>query len=125
MNTKPLLSAIPAVVAVLGACTIAPSIPETLQPGDSAVLAMVVPAKGVQIYECRASTKAAGSYEWAFVAPDADLMDMGGKVIGRHGAGPYWQATDGSRVVATVKARADAPNGAIPWLLLSATSKGP
>ena len=65
--------------------------------------------------------------EWTFVAPDADLFDAHGMPIGHHGAGPYWQAADGSRVVGTVKARADAPNpganpGAIPWLLLTTKS---
>ena len=123
MNTKPLLSYVPAVFLALGACTTTHPIPDTLDPGASSTLAMVVPAKGVQVYECRAG-KGAG-YEWAFVAPDADLMDASGKVIGRHGAGPYWQAADGSRVVASVKARSDAPNGAIPWLLLASKDAGP
>jgi hypothetical protein len=79
---------------------------------------MVVPAKGVQIYECR-DTK------WVFVAPEADLYDTSGRRIGRHYAGPNWEAADGSRIVAAVKSRADAPQaGAIPWLLLSAKSVG-
>jgi hypothetical protein len=77
-----------------------------------------VPAKGVQIYECRGE-------KWAFVAPDADLFDASGKPIGRHYAGPHWEAADGSKVVASVKSRADAPAAnAIPWLLLSAKSVG-
>jgi hypothetical protein len=87
---------------------------------------MVVPAKGVQIYECRTKAGANGVYEWAFVAPDAELFDARGKPIGRHGAGPYWEAADGSRIVGSVKARADAPAaGAIPWLLIEAKSAGP
>jgi hypothetical protein len=46
--------------------------------------------------------------------------------IGRHGAGPYWQARDGSRVVGTVQARSDAPTtSAIAWLLLTTKSTGP
>ncbi len=37
-----------------------------------------------------------------------------------------WQSADGSRVVGTVKARADAPApGSIPWLLLATKSSGP
>ena len=61
-----------------------------------------------------------------FVAPEADLYDERGNLIGRHYAGPTWQATgDGSKVVGTVKTRADAPeSGAIPWLLLSTKSVG-
>ena len=85
---------------------------------DDETVAFIAPAKGVQIYECRNS-------EWAFVAPAADLFDTNGKKIGRHSAGPQWEAEDGSRVVGTVKARADAPaEGAIPWLLLNARSVG-
>lgn len=48
---------------------------------------------------------------------------------GTHGAGPFWQALDGSKVNGSVKARADAPAGtgsagAIPWLLLATESTG-
>ena len=42
--------------------------------------------------------------------------------MGKHYAGPTWESDDGSKVVGTVKARADAPApDAIPWLLLAAT----
>ena len=108
----------------LAACASDPIIPDTLNPGPNETLAMVVPAKGVQIYECRAK-KDASAFEWAFVAPDAELFDARGNQIGRHGAGPYWQANDGSRVVGTLKARADAPvAGSVPWLLLSTKGTG-
>ena len=64
-------------------------------------------------------------YEWVFVAPEAELFDRQGRRFGEHGAGPYWQAADGSKVVGTVKARADAPVAdAIPWLLLGVRSVG-
>jgi hypothetical protein len=100
-------------------------VPEALRLTATEALSTTVGARGVQIYECRAR-KDGGGYEWAFVAPDADLLDAQGRAIGHHGAGPYWQAADGSRVVGTVKARADAAApGAIPWLLLSTKSSGP
>ena len=52
-------------------------------------------------------------------------LDGRGNPIGKHGAGPYWQALDGSRTLGTAKARADAPNAdAIPWLLLAARPDG-
>jgi hypothetical protein len=93
-------------------------VPESLRPGANESLAQIVPAKGVQIYECRDGS-------WAFVAPDAELFDAAGKKIGTHYAGPHWEAADGSKVVASVKARADAPQAAsIPWLLLGAKSVG-
>jgi hypothetical protein len=101
------------------------STPAELAPGANESLAMVVPAKGVQIYECRARQDGAG-YDWVFVAPEAVLLDADGRRIGLHGAGPFWQASDGSRIVGTVKQRAGAPvEGAIPWLLLETKAVGP
>jgi hypothetical protein len=115
-----------AICLAASACTSAMRVPDALEPGAGAALAMVVPAKGVQIYECRVKKEDPAAYEWAFVAPDAELFDSRGNVIGRHGAGPYWEAADGSRVTGKVMARADAPApGAIPWLLLSTTNAGP
>jgi hypothetical protein len=108
-----------AVIVLLAAgCATPVAVPESLSPGANESLAMVVPAKGVQIYECR-------DRKWVFVAPDAELFDAKGKRIGKHYAGPVWEANDGSRVAAAVKSRADAPApGSIPWLLLSAKSVG-
>ena len=100
-------------------------VPDKLKPGANAALAIIVPAKGVQIYECRARKDQVGGYEWAFVAPEADLFDARGNRTGRHYAGPHWEATDGSKIMGTVKERADAPVAdAIPWLLLTAKSVG-
>lgn len=97
-------------------------VPQALAPDANESLAMVVPARGVQIYKC--ATKGTNA-EWAFVAPDAELFDTQGKLIGRHGAGPHWEALDGSKVNASVKARADAPDKRdIPWLLLAAKNTG-
>jgi len=102
------------------------SVPDKLRTGANESLAIVVPAKGVQIYECRMKKDRSGAYEWAFVGPEAALYDRRGNPIGRHYAGPHWESTDGSKVLAKVKAHADAPaHGAIPWLLLEARSVGP
>jgi hypothetical protein len=103
----------------------AAQVPDKLNPGAGESLAMIVPAKGVQIYECRARKDQAGGYEWAFVAPEADLFGAGGNRIGRHYAGPHWEATDGSKILGALKERADAPAAdAITWLLLAAKSVG-
>ena len=100
------------------ACASTVPVPDSLNPGANESLARVVPAKGVQIYECRDA-------KWVFVAPEAELFDRAGKKIGTHYAGPHWEAADGSKVVGAVKARADAPAaGNIPWLLLGAKSVG-
>jgi hypothetical protein len=101
-------------------------VPAKLNPGPNESLALIVPAKGVQIYECRAKKDQANQYEWAFVAPEADLFDARGTKIGKHYAGPNWESTDGSKIAGTLKERADAPRSdAIPWLLLTSKSAGP
>lgn len=100
-------------------------VPDKLKPGANESLATIVHAKGVQIYECRSRKDQPGDYEWAFVAPEAELFDATGNRIGRHYAGPSWEAADGSKIQGTPKERADAPAAdAIPWLLLSAKSAG-
>ena len=100
-------------------------VPAKLRPAASESLAVIVAAKGVQIYECRAQKGQADQYEWAFVAPEADLFDARGGKVGIHYAGPHWEAADGSKIVGTTKERADAPQAdAIPWLLLTAKSVG-
>jgi hypothetical protein len=66
-------------------------------------------ATGVQIYQCKASAKDPSRYTWIYQEPKADLSDGSGKNIGRHYAGPTWEADDGSKVVAEVVARVDAP----------------
>ena len=113
--------------ALLSACANtqdAAAMPDAIKAGRGERLAMVVPAKGVQIYECRRK-KDGDAFEWAFVAPDAELFDARGNLIGLHNAGPAWVANDGSRVTGKVMAKADAPDTAsIPWLLLEAKNAG-
>lgn len=101
----------------------ASTIPEQLRAPPSQVLATQVHASGVQIYECRPSKGDATRFEWTFRAPEADLSDRTGKIVGKHYAGPTWEAKDGSKVVAEVIARDNGPDpAAIPWLLLRTTS---
>lgn len=101
-------------------------VPDKLKPGANESLAMIVAAKGAQIYECRSRKDQTGDYEWAFVAPEADLFDAGGNRIGLHYAGPQWESADGSKILGTVKEHADASTAdAIQWLLLTAKSVGP
>lgn len=121
-----LLAATAALALALAACAASPPapLPAVLAPGAGEVLLTTVTARGVQIYECRASASA--GTEWTFVAPEADLLDATHQMIGSHGAGPFWQARDGSRVIGMVKQRVDAPAaGTIPWLLLTTHASGP
>lgn len=113
------------VALMLAACASPPAVdwPAVLAPAPQQAWLMTAPARGVQIYECRAG---ASGPAWTFVAPEADLFDTAGRPIGTHGAGPFWQARDGSRVEGTLAARADAPSAdAIAWLLLNTRDAGP
>jgi Protein of unknown function (DUF3455) len=118
-----------AVLSVVAACTGMPPaapVPDALKPGAYESAMATLAARGVQIYECRAKKDDARATEWAFVAPEAELFDASGRLAGKHYAGPHWESLDGSKVLGSTKARADAPRpDAIPWLLLTATSVGP
>jgi len=101
-------------------------VPVKLKPSADESLVMIVAAKGVQIYECRAKKDPSGDYEWAFVAPEAELFDAAGSRIGKHYAGPTWESNDGSKIAGTVTESAAAPEAAsIAWLLLAAKPFGP
>jgi hypothetical protein len=76
--------------------------------------------KGVQIYTCKAAN---GSYVWTFKAPEATLSDARGRVIGKHFAGPSWQAEDGSLVVGEPISVSPSPDaGAVAWIVMRAKS---
>ncbi len=78
-------------------------------------------AIGVQIYECKQSDKGPA---WTFVAPEADLFDLNGKLVGKHYAGPSWESDDGSKIVGSLKARAESTRaGAIAHLLVATRSE--
>jgi hypothetical protein len=99
-------------------------VPAALVPSGELPVERIA-ARGVQIYACRAKAGTASAAEWVFVAPDATLFDAQGAVTGTHYAGPHWEAADGSKIIGSVKARADAAEAsAVPWLLLSARSVG-
>jgi len=119
-----------ALTGLLAACASTPAptlpVPDALKPAASEAPMGAVAARGVQIYECRAKKDNPSAAEWAFVAPEADLLDGYGRKVGKHYAGPQWESIDGSKIAGSVKSRADAPQtGAIPWLLLTTKSVGP
>jgi hypothetical protein len=114
--------------AVAAGCTssngaMAPQVPASLAVPSDQVLLRVVRAAGVQIYECGADQDAPLLYAWRFAAPEAELFDQSGHKVGRHYAGPTWEASDGSRVTGTVAAQYGGPDpNAIAWLLLRVKS---
>jgi len=100
-------------------------VPQEIAPASNQKLEMVLVAKGVQIYRCDRKPEAPAGFEWSLQAPDAILRDVAGKYLGKHYAGPTWEAEDGSKVVGTINARRDASErGAIPWLRLATRSTG-
>jgi len=74
-------------------------------------------ALGVQIYRWSGTN-------WVFIAPEATLFadSCYAREVGIHYAGPTWEANDGSKVVGARIAGCTPERGAIPWLLLGATS---
>ena len=99
-------------------------VPDTLQPADAHHTVAALSATGVQIYVCKRDGD--NPLAWAFKAPQADLYDAAGKLVIKHGAGPSWEAADGSRITGKVLQQSAnaAEGGAIPLLLLQATSAG-
>lgn len=99
-------------------------VPPELATPSGHELAFELFADGVQVYRCAETTGSDGfrSPAWVLHAPEATLTTRHGVHAGRHGAGPTWEALDGSGVVATKIESAPSERGAIPWLLLRATS---
>jgi FtsP/CotA-like multicopper oxidase with cupredoxin domain len=125
MNTPRLALFAATLAALLAGCASAPqaqlAIPPALQPPGDTKLFLDVFATGVQIYQC--AQKADSTFEWVFKSPEATLTAKSGAPVGKHYAGPTWEAADGSTVVGEVKARDPGPSAsAIPWLLLAAKS---
>ncbi|MBA3922651.1 MAG: DUF3455 domain-containing protein [Nostocaceae cyanobacterium] len=71
-------------------------------------------ARGSQIYVCHQLADNGLQFKWTLKAPDAELFNSQGEVLGRHYAGPTWEANDGSKITAVVKAKENAPNASIP-----------
>ena len=131
MQTKVVLAAFAGVV--LAACASSPSSMSTAKAfsQDGLPTAVLVPAghkvametvgTGSITYECRAKKDMADQFEWAFVGPDAKLMDRAGKQIGRYYGPPAtWENMDGSKVTATQLAVAPSSAGNIPLQLVKA-----
>jgi Protein of unknown function (DUF3455) len=106
------------VAAGPAAATHQPRVPEVLKVPEGNKFLAVMPAKGVQTYQCTASA-------WTFVQPDAILTNHGRPEV-LHSKGPVWTSVlDGSSVTATAVANSPVA-GSIPELLLKSTgNRGP
>ena len=95
-------------------------VPAALNP-DKLSIFRVVSATGVQVYTC--TRNPAGAIGWVLRGPDAQLFDPQNKHVGKHYAGPTWEALDGGKVVGQTKTSMPAPaDNAVPWLLLDVKS---
>jgi hypothetical protein len=95
-------------------------LPANLPDGNSRVATYY--AEGVQKYKAQAvGIEPAVTYQWVFVAPQADLYDVTNKLVGTHSAGPVWQLTGNTAEIFGqhfVPARTAPSTGNIDWLLL-------
>lgn len=100
-----------------------PDVPDKLKAPAGEEVVLVAHASGSQIYVCQAG--AGGQPAWILKAPEAELHDAQGAVIGSHFDGPAWKLHDGSDVTGKLLVRLDAPKldsvPTIPWLLLTVT----
>jgi hypothetical protein len=97
------------------------AVPEALRVPPGEQLVLVAHASGSQIYLCSAG--ADGKMQWTLKAPEAELRDDRGAVIGHHSAGPVWRHKDGSAVTGKAVAKAPSPDpDSVPWLLVTAVS---
>jgi hypothetical protein len=95
-----------------------PVIPDAIKAPAGEKLVLKTHATGAQIYSCGPGED--GSYKWTLKAPDADLHNAKGAVVGHHFAGPSWKYKDGSEIKGKASAHVDSPDAdSIPWLLVS------
>jgi hypothetical protein len=96
-----------------------PSVPDQIKAPANEDVIVVAHATGSQIYTCELT---GGTYGWKLKAPDAELRDSQGTIIGHHFAGPTWKHNDGSEVTGKAVAKVNSPQAdSIPWLLVTAT----
>lgn len=122
VSTKllPFIVLIAAIPAAFGQTVTPPIVPDQIAAPSSTQLVLATHASGYQIYTCQAGTD--GKYAWVLKAPEAELYDEHGAVIGHHFAGPTWKIGDESEVTAKVTAKLNSPDpNSVPWLLLTAT----
>jgi hypothetical protein len=114
-----------ALIAAAAAQTISrPTVPSEIKAPAGEEVVLQAHASGSQVYVCRAGTD--GKFGWTLKAPEAELHDSQGAIIGRHFGGPTWRDNDGSQVSGKAVAQADSPDqNSIPWLLVTiATHSG-
>jgi hypothetical protein len=99
-----------------------PEVPDAIKAPAGEKVVFVAHAAGSQIYTCGKGED--GKPQWTLKAPEAQLRDAKGALIGHHAAGPSWKHIDGSSVTGKMVAKAPSPDASsIPWLLISVASR--
>ncbi|MDD5266316.1 MAG: DUF3455 domain-containing protein, partial [Methylococcales bacterium] len=113
------------------------TLPNDIKPPLGNVLKLTLPAKGIQVYDCKGSSNATVTYSWVFRSPVATLSSgedenrdgNGNGNAAIHYAGPRWKSIgyrDDSAVQGTKCQSIVSDNlNAIPQLLLSAAQVTP
>jgi Protein of unknown function (DUF3455) len=94
-----------------------PAVPPEIQVPAGQKVVLDVVGKGVQIYDCNATTLA-----WTFREPAAVLYGNRRRPVGVHFEGPTFESFDGSAVVGARPVSVQPDPTAIAWLLLEADS---
>jgi hypothetical protein len=98
-----------------------PEVPDAIKAPAASQVVLMARAAGSQIYVC--GPAADGKPQWTLKAPEAQLRDAQGALIGHHSAGPSWKHIDGSAVTGKALAKAASPDpNSIPWLLVAVVS---
>lgn len=146
---NPVLRWVPLAALLLAGCAAVPQAPGPLTPGqpappgqattpavppslglfsridvpDGQLPVLRLAARGVQVFRCEPRE---GGFGWRFRLPEAELIDVHGAVVGRHGADFSFEHVDGSRLLGRVLASDSAPRDEdLRWLLLATRSFGP
>ena len=96
-------------------------LPDNSPGGNTRVLTFF--ADGVQKYKAQEIPNSNPvAYQWAFVAPQADLYDLTNRKVGNHSQGPAWQLSilDSmyGQAFSPPRAAVSPDPGSIDWLLL-------
>jgi hypothetical protein len=98
-----------------------PEVPDAIKAPAGEAVVFVAHAAGSQIYTCGKGDD--GKAQWTLKAPEAQLRDAKGALIGHHSAGPSWKHIDGSSITGKMVAKTPSPDASsIPWLLISVVS---
>jgi hypothetical protein len=112
--------ALPALAAVTEPAGLSPAL--RAAPGEAP--ALMLNARGTQIFTCMASPTQAGAYGWVSTAPDARLYD-GTHEAARLATADHWESLDDRSSVSGIPMRMQSGGtGNMPWALIRGLPAG-